>query len=214
MVLPVLDGLDAVGRFPARDGQDGISSRSLLADGLVVTGFADGGSELRTPPHGDALCGVKSIDAVLLVGDELYLLGAKNGAFHSIRPCVMGRPGHVSTREGVRRIVCDFIITCVNNSGLQLFGGDQFGGGCHVAIGCRPVTAYIDVASENQLVVTSCTFHFYQINTNLVVTSAQPADSELDIFSVVFEIFPVKTVELLVGDVGDHVKGLGGEIAV
>ena len=69
IILPVFDGLDAIGRFAPRNVYHGITSTGLLTNGGVVPAFTDGGGEFRIQTYPYVLGGVKPIVAcVAIVG--------------------------------------------------------------------------------------------------------------------------------------------------
>ena len=208
MSFSVLHGLDAERRFATFYFQNGIAGRGFYADGLVVPACLDGGGELGIPPHRDFLHRVKTVDAVV-VGDELHGFGAVISVLHCISPSVAAEPCLIPQSERSLRVVGDFIKTYVNGFGAELFGGDK-GRGEYLFI-CRigSIASYVN-AFETQLVIAGSPCHFHQLDFYPVVAGAQPIKAELDVYSAVLEVLSIEIVDLLVGNVGHHVKRSGG----
>ena len=78
IILPVLHGLDAIGRFASINVYHSVAGTGLMANGGVVPALADGGGELRKQTYPYGLGGVKPIVAsVVIIGcirEELHVL--------------------------------------------------------------------------------------------------------------------------------------------
>ena len=124
IVLPVLDGLDAVGRLAASHRQDGISRRGLGTNSGVVAELVDRCGDGGVQAHIDGLRGVQTVDVTgRVLGDELNVLTPKLYAV-----CIGSSPsGTVKGPCAVALGVGQLVMADIDSGVGKDLGGDKCG---------------------------------------------------------------------------------------